>query len=225
MAELERDLRALAAHVQLPAERELWPGIQARLAARPSRPWRRPALVALAVAVVAVGVAFAVPPARSAILRFLGLEGVTIVRVQELQPVGKGPAAVGERVSLHRARKLLPFGPRLPDIGKPDAIYVDPTQALLTLIYGKGDVRLRVTEAVTGTVPIEKLVYLAQHVERLRVNGGPGYWVRGSHVVTDLFGEPQLSASALIWEQTPITTRIEGRLTRDQALRIARSMR
>jgi hypothetical protein len=224
MTELERDLRALAALVDLPAERDLWPGVEARLASRPRRPWARPLVVALVAAALAIGVAFAVPQARSAILRLLGFEDVTIVRVQELPPVGKGPAAVGRRVTLDEAKDLMPFHPLLPDIGKPDAVYVDPTQALLTMIYGKGDVRLRVTEAVTGSAPFEKIVYLAQHVERVQVNGGPGYWVAGAHVISGLFGEPQLSTSALIWKQLPITARIEGKLTKEQALRIARSM-
>jgi hypothetical protein len=44
-------------------------------------------------------------------------------------------------------------------------------------------------------------------------------------VISGLFGEPQLSGSALIWKQLPITIRIEGKLTKAQALRIARSMR
>jgi hypothetical protein len=224
MAELERDLRALAAYVHLPAERDLWPGVQARLAARPRRSWTKAVVVALVAVSVAIAIAFAVPPARSAILRFLGLEGVTIVRVQQLPPIGKGPAAIGERVTLDEAKTRMPFDVLLPDIGKPDAVYVDPTQALLTMIYGKGDLRLRVTEVVSGTAPFEKIVYLAQHVERLRVNGGLGYWVAGAHVISGLFGEPQLSASALIWNQLPITVRIEGKLTKEQALRIAHSM-
>jgi len=225
MAEVELELRALAASVELPAERDLWPAIEARLQRTRARPWRRAAIVALVAAVAAIGIAFAVPTARSAILRFFGLEGVTIVRVHELPPVGKGRAAIGERVTLGQARELLPFRRLLPDLGTPDAVYVDPTQALLTMVYGKGEVRLRITEAVSGTVPFEKLVYMAQRVERLRVNGGPGYWIAGAHVVSGLFGEPELSTSALIWQQPPITVRIEGKLTKAEALAIAHSMR
>lgn len=224
MAELERDLRALAASVDLPVERDLWPGIESRLQRRGSRPWWRAAIVALAAAAVAIGIAFAVAPARSAILRFLGLEGVTIVHVNELPPVGPGPGAIGRRATLAQARDLLPFRPVLPDIGKPDAIYVDPTQVLFTAVYGHGHVRLRITELVTGTASFEKLVYTAQPVERLHVNGGPGLWIPGAHVVSGLFGEPQLSGSALIWEQPPITVRLEAKLTKAQALRIARSL-
>jgi hypothetical protein len=225
MAELERDLRALASLVELPAERDLWPGVAARLAARPGRRWLRGAAAALVAAALAIGIAFAVPPARSAILRFLGLEGVTIVRVEKLPPAGKGPGAIGRRVTLEQATKMLVFTPLLPGIGAPDAIYVDPNQMLLTMIYGKGDVRLRVTELISGSQAFSKIVYTSQHVERLPVNGGPGYWIEGEHVVSGLFGEPELSASALIWEQLPVTVRLEGRIGKAQALRIAHSFR
>ncbi len=224
MAELERDLRALAALVELP-ERDLWPGIEARLATRLRRRRLRATLVALVAVAVAVGIAFAVPPARSAILRLLGLEGVTIVRVEKLPPAGKGPGAIGKRVTLDQARGMLAFDALLPDIGAPDAVYVDPNQMLLTMVYGKGDVRLRVTELVAGSVMFSKVVYSSQHVEQLRVNGRPGYWIEGEHVVSGLFGEPKLSASALIWEQLPVTVRLEGRIGKQLALRIARSFR
>jgi hypothetical protein len=225
MAELERDLRALASFVELPAERDLWPGVEARLATPPRRGWLRAASAALVAAAVAIGIAFAVPPARSAILRLLGLEGVTIVRVEKLPPAGKGPGAIGKRVPLDQARRLLVFDPLLPDIGAPDAVYVEPDQMLLTMIYGKGDVRLRVTELVAGSAMFSKLVYTTQHVEQIRVNGRPGYWIEGEHVVSGLFGEPELSASALIWEQLPVTVRLEGRIGRALALRIAHSFR
>jgi len=225
MAELERDLRSLAAFVELPAERDLWPGIDARLAVRRGRRWLRAAAATLVAATLGVGIAFAVPPARSAILRFLGLEGVSIVRVEKLPPAGTGPGAIGRRVTLDRAKHMLAFDPLVPGIGAPDAVYVDPNQMLLTLIYGKHDVRLRITELIAGAPAFTKIVGISQGVERVHVNGHPGYWIQGEHVVSGLFGEPELSASALIWEQLPVTVRLEGRMTKAQALRIARTFR
>jgi len=85
-------------------------------------------------------------------------------------------------------------------------------------------VRLRITELIAGSPVFTKIVYSSQDVEHVRVNGQPGYWIEGEHVVSGLFGEPELSASALIWEQLPVTVRIEGRITKAQALLIARSM-
>ena len=86
----EHELRALAAFVDLPDERELAPAVRARLSGRPQR--RRVALVVVAAVLVAVAVAFAVPPARSAILRFFHLQGASIEYVDRLPDVRTAPA-------------------------------------------------------------------------------------------------------------------------------------
>lgn len=157
MAELERDLRALAALVELP-ERDLWPGIEARLATRLRRRRLRATLVALVAVAVAVGIAFAVPPARSAILRLLGLEGVTIVRVEKLPPVAREPAAIGVPLSLAEAERRLGLRALLPDVGEPDGVYVDFSNQALFLVYGRPEARLRVTEIPIGRDVFKKMV-------------------------------------------------------------------
>ena len=73
---IEQELRALAAFVDFPGERDLEPAVRARLTPRRRR--GRALVVVLAAVLLAIGIAFAVPPARSAILRFLHLQGVTI---------------------------------------------------------------------------------------------------------------------------------------------------
>src|SRR4029079_1533036 len=93
----EHELRALAAHVDLPEERDLAPAVRARLPGRPAR--RGWLVVAFAAAIVAVAAAFAVPPARSAILRLFHLEGATIELVDELPP-GHPPTPLALRVPL-----------------------------------------------------------------------------------------------------------------------------
>lgn len=222
MAELERDLRALAAYVDLPAERDLWPGIEARLGQRPARRWVRAVAVTVVAAAVAIGIAFAVPPARSAILRFLGLEGVSIVRVDKLPPADVNPPVVGIPTTLAKAAQVLEFRALLPDIGQPDAVYLDPSQQAVLVVYGK-PLRLRLEETRLGV--FEKVVTNAQRVERVAVNGGRGVWLVGTHVFDDFFSQPRLAGNALIWEQDDTTFRLEGKLTKVQALRIARSIR
>ena len=86
MSELERDLRSLAAEIAWPPTPRLTPQLAPQLARR-----RRGALVALVVAALALGVAFVVPGARSAILRFFHLGGVTVERVVTLPPAQKRP--------------------------------------------------------------------------------------------------------------------------------------
>src|SRR5919199_4045631 len=110
MAELERDLRALAALVDYPPEPDFVPGVRARLA-RPERRRRRPLVVALAALALALAVAFAVPPARSAILRFFHLGGVSVERVEKLPPSSRRSPVAGLRgpMSLARARRIAGF--------------------------------------------------------------------------------------------------------------------
>jgi hypothetical protein len=222
MAELDRELMALAPYVGLPPERDLWPAVSARLGAAPRRPWLRIAAVAVAALAVAVGVAFAVPPARAAILRFLGLEGVTIVRVEKLPRATSSVVVVGNPTTLDAAAQRLGFRALLPDIGAPEAVYLDPSDQAMLILYGK-PARLRLEETRLGV--FGKLVTIRQDVEHVTVNGGRGIWVAGTHVVYEVFGQPRMSGSSLIWEHEGLTLRLEGRVTKAQALRIARSVR
>jgi hypothetical protein len=222
MAELERELRALAAHVELPAERDLWPGVEPRLGARRPMPWLRVAVVAAALAVAAIGIAFAVPSARGAILRFFGLEGVSIVRVEKLPRVPRLPGVAGTQTTVDRAAKRLGFRPLLPAIGPPAKVYVDFSNQAALLLYRR-PVPLRLEETRAGI--FQKLVSGNERLERVRVNGNPGVWLPDAHVVGDFFGQPRLSGSALLWERDGITLRLEGRLTKARALAIARSAR
>ena len=110
MPELDVALRELGRHVEFPPTPDLASALHGRLE-RPRR-WRRPLAIALAVLVVAVGAVLAVPPARTAILDWLGLRGVSIVRVDELPPT---PAVerleLGRQVTLEEA----PLWLRVPD--------------------------------------------------------------------------------------------------------------
>jgi hypothetical protein len=222
MPELERELRALAAQVELPAERDLWPAVHARLGGRRPVRWFRVAVVAVAALAAAIAVAFAVPPARAAILRFLGLEGVSIVRVERLPPVTPSNAVVGTRTTVAKAAALLGFQPLLPDIGRPDGVYLDFSNMAVLLVYGK-PLRLRLEETQLGV--FQKMASAAQPIDRVNVGGNPGVWIPDAHLFDDFFGQPRLSGSALLWEQDGITLRLEGRLTKGEALRIARSAR
>ncbi len=174
--------------------------------------------------VVGLAATMAVPDARTAVLRFLGLKGVSIIRVEELPPWTAEPHFFGEVVSLAEAERVVGLGPLLPDLGPPDEVRIDRfAPHFMLLLYGRPQVRLRLTELVGGTV--EKFVLLEQGVERVEVNGQPGLWIEGEHVVDEPSGLPRLSGRVLLWEQKGLTLRLEGRLTREQALEIARSTR
>lgn len=225
MPDLERELRAAAAYVELPAERDLVPALRARLVSGPGRrlPWRRVAAAAAFVVVVALATTMAVPDARTAVLRLLGIKGATVIRVDELPPAASSVRPFGEAVSLAEAERVVGFRPLLPDLGSPDRISIDRFAPLFVVLeYGR-PIRLRLTEMDVGL--IEKYTSAGKRVERVSVDGRPGIWVKGRHVVSEPFGVPRIAGNVLLWEQAGLTLRLEGRLAKQRALEIARTVR
>jgi hypothetical protein len=225
LPDLERDLAALARVVDLPAERDLVPAVLARLH-KPTYVgrWRRAAGIAALVLVVGLASTMAVPDARTAVLRFLGIKGATVIRVDELPPVAVELPEFGESVGIGEAERVVGFRPLLIDGRSPDDVRIDRfSPYFIVLHYGEPGVRLRLTEMVGGV--IEKYARVEQRVERVEVNGEPGIWVEGRHVVYEPLGLPRLSGNVILWEQQGLTLRLEGGFTKEQALDLARSVR
>src|SRR5205814_6335584 len=89
---LERALVALGGELEFPPAPDAWPRVAERLQ---RRRWVRPTVFALAAGVLALGIALAVPPARSAILKFFHIGSVTVERVDTLPPAQTRPFATG----------------------------------------------------------------------------------------------------------------------------------
>jgi hypothetical protein len=225
LPDLERDLALLAVFVDMPEERDLVSAVRARLR-QPSRrqvPWRRAAGIAALVLVVGVAATMAVPDARTAVLRFLGIKGATVIRVDDLPPAATKPPEFGESVQLAEAERVVGFRPLLVDGRTPDDVRINRfSPFFVVLLYGEPGVRLRLTEMVGGA--IEKYALAEQRVERVEVDGEPGIWVEGRHVVSEPLGLPRLSGNVILWEQAGMTLRLEGRFTKEQALELARSV-
>ena len=222
MPELDVALRELGRHVEFPPTPDLASSIRGRLE-RPRRR-RRPRAIAFAVVVVTIGAVLAVPPARTAILDWLGLRHVSIVRVDELPPTSPIVRLdLGHRVTLAHA----PLWTLVPE-DEPDQVFVD--DGTVSLVWGDPErPRLLLTE-FRGEAFIEKLIRPDARVERVTVNGEPGAWLEEPHVVlfTDPRGRirdssPRLAGKTLLWEHGEVTLRLEGDLTKAEALRIARS--
>ena len=222
MPELDAALRELGRQIEFPATPDLASSIRGRL----ERPRRRlrPIAIALAVLVVAIGAAFAVPPARTAILDWLGLRHVSIVRVDDLPPTSPIVRLdLGREVTLAQA----PLGTLVPG-DEPDKVFVD--DGTVSLVWGDPDrPRLLLTE-LQGQAFIEKLIQPDTRVEPVTVNGQPGAWLEEPHVVMfrDSSGQlrddsPRLAGKTLLWEHGELTLRLEGDLRKEEALRIARS--
>ena len=234
--ELEQQLLALGARLELPLAPDLVPVVLARLPDRRhrrARPSRRMLAVALAAALAVAGTAMAVPATRHAILRVLGLRGVVIERVHRLPPLPAGAVGrlgLGQPIPFARARHAASFTALLP--AQPMAAYLDhdiPGGRISLL-----NRRVLIIEFRGTAIPfIFKLIAPGTHVKRVRVNGGPGVYIYGAPhevVFQESTGEVhadriRLAGNALIWQQGSMTVRIEGTRTLQQALALARSLR
>lgn len=147
----------------------------------------------LATVVLAAAVLAASPGARSAVADWLGLGGVTIVRVDELPVVTmRGQPFLAERTTLDDARRRVRFaivlphgeGARAPDEAD---VHDFPPGGTVTLVYGSAArPRLMLTEwrGRTTTPVLLKTVTRATHVERVRVGPRPDVWLEGApHIV------------------------------------------
>lgn len=253
MTELELQLRALSGEIDFPPTPDLRARVRARLgekrARRPLVP-RRGLVIALAALALAVGAAFAVPPARTAILEWLGLRGVEIRRVGEPPTVPTTPGsttqtptvgadlALGTRVTLAEARRRAVFPvsvPKLEELQPPEVYFASSLPGgQVALVYGPADQRLLLTQfrATPGFPYIQKSVGPGTRVERVTVDRQPGFWLSGDlHglIYQDSSGDIReetlrLVGNVLLWERGSVTLRLEGADTKAEALRMARSV-
>jgi len=239
MTELERALLAVGRNLEVPATPDLTGAVRTRLAEgqRPSLFSRRALVVALAVLAVAVGAVLAVPQARSTIRDWLGIGNVTIRYVEDLPPVEQATAglALGEQMSLEEARERAGFRVRVPTVeglDDPPKVFYNDTSSQVAFLYGSEEKpKLLITQA-DARGAIEKLVNL-NVTERELVVVEPGYagiWLYGEkHAIfypsTDHEEPFRLVGNALVYEMDGVTLRIEAEISKDEALRIARSMR
>ena len=231
MPELDAVLTELGRQVEFPPTPNLAPAVRRRLGER--RSWRRPVALVLAVLVVAIGAALAVPQARTAILDWLGLRGVHIVRVEKLPPVPVvGNLDLGRQVTLAEARRRAPW--LLVPTDAPDRVYVSTAipGGKVSLLWGTpASVRLLLTEFRAQQTYIEKLIEPNTEVEPVEI-GDIGVWLEEPHVLlfTDRDGRfrqntARLAGKTLLWQQGDLTFRLESGLDRTGAVALANSLR
>jgi hypothetical protein len=270
--ELERALADLAAHLEQPqAPAPLAEAVMARIAEGPAaharrapwvprvrlprRGWRRIAVAALALLVLAAGIVVATPGAREAVARRLGILGIEIHQggpaPTVTAPTGttaagpSGTLGLGRRVSLEQARAGVSFRllvPSQPGFERPDAVYLsdEVPGGRVDLVYlprpglpasAFTNVGLLITE-FQGAPLVGKFVKAGTRIEQVVVAGERGYWLGGEPhelVYQDRNGvlrqeTARLAGSTLIWTQGPVTLRLEGQVSKQQALRLAGSM-
>ena len=214
----------------------------------PPRGLRRALVLALVSLLVLCGAVFAaVPSVRDAVLEFIGLQGATVERREELPPPPPiEPLDLGSRTTLEAADERLALDPLLPaDPGDPDGVYVSDRApgGELSLTYRPGEglprsrttgLGLLVTEIRGDLMPdfFQKLAPQGAVIEELTVGGEPAAWIEGAEhfffyrapdgeVVDD---ELRLAQNVLLMQRGPMLIRLEGAFDRDRALEIAASL-
>jgi hypothetical protein len=216
MTELERALAALGNELEYPASRDVWPRIADRLQ---RRPWLRPAVFGVAVLALALGIAMAVPPARSAILKFLHVGSVTVERVDTLPPAQTRPFATGLGPARAAPTVHLPAGLTATKYFKGPGM-----AAALLRYHGTQVLYARLRGDQMGFA--KKFASQATHVREARI-GEFGLWLDGGpHVLIWQFGEVQtrLAGNTLLWLSGGVTYRLEGRLDERHMLALARQI-
>jgi hypothetical protein len=216
---LEQELRDLGATL-FPPEPDLRAAVAANLEPRPRRPRALVlALAVLAVLAVAALATLAVPQARSALERWLGIGAARIVQVEKLPPLRpSGTALTGDPITERDAASTGTLV--VPGVlGTPNTI-LRTDQGDVVLGWGR-PARIRLLEIQQGGQIVEKFVTTAP--KRVRVGDHPALWIAGPHAAALSFGQPELAGPVLVWEQDGITLRLDGRVDEALALRIARS--
>lgn len=236
MTQLELRLQALGHELELPSPPDLTAGVLERLSGTRPFPWRRATALAFALVVIAVSTAFAVPQARTAILRFFRLGGATVVRVDTLPPAveRKEVGGLGTPMSRAEAERQLGFRLALPRFAGdgPRRVYVIGNSVGTVVVRWHGR-RVLLSEFPSfGTASLKKLAANATIVDPVEVNGRAGLWLRGGpHTLTYFDRElgfrerPVLiRGNVLLWVRGQLTLRLEGRLSRRQAITLAQTV-
>jgi hypothetical protein len=229
----------LASMVYLPARREVQP---------------RWALAAAAVLVAIAALAIYPPSREAIanwVNVHTSFQRVTHLATPSPQPPGPlgERLGLGGRTTLTDAQKQMAWHIALPStLGRPDEVYIEPppdspAQGEVTLVYAtrpgipvaaQTGVSVLVTEA-RGTVDqnfFGKMMGPDTTLEPVTVAGHQGYWIAGplnEFFFTDSSGQVRsdtvrLAANTLILDYGGTIVRIEGNLTKAQALEIANSL-
>jgi hypothetical protein len=220
--ELESELRALAAQIDWPET----PTLRLRLEPK-RRSWRRPLLVAVAVSVVGLAAAFAIPQSRGAILRFFGFGAVRVEFVSKLPAAQERPLGsdLGRAVSPPAARQLLGQAPLLPPLASPPPLHA--SDRIVSLLFVVEGAPVLLSEMNTGSGVFLKKIAGAGTVQWVQVGSEPALWFAGGqHVVVFPQAPPRLAGHVLVWQQGKLTLRLEGaNLTLAEAKKIAGELR
>ena len=236
MSAIERELRQLGPLLDFPDEGDFATLVVERLRREPPRRplplWsRRPRLVlALALALAALGAAFAVPQSRAKLLDLIGIGGATIERTETAPVIDEQTdRRLGIEVSVEAAERALGFELFVPD---EEDVTLTLDRTLPAATFSWNGHRLLLTQFRGEATPFDqKSAGPGTRIDQVIVNGVLGYWLGGRrHVVVfrDRLGrvlETRAAGNVLLWEEGGITLRLEGARTKGEALELAGTFR
>jgi hypothetical protein len=187
------------------------------------------------VAVLAVLLA-ATPQGRAVVAHVLRFAGVELQQEPGPAPSPRSGASLpGERrMSLAEARQHVSFPILVPAaLGRPSEVVVSDGGRVASLIYRRtpyGLVRMDEFAGHLDPVFFQKFIHVGD-VTVVRVNGRKGMWVKGPHVLMYVTrdGTPAVASArlttgnTLIWGNRQVALRLEGNLSKTEALAIAGS--
>jgi hypothetical protein len=251
--ELEERLRDLGGEIDWPATPELRPQVTRRLAALP-RWYERRWPLAAAAALVILALLVAYTPTRTAIADWLNLHvnirRTNVLPTPSPLPSGSlgSQLGLGSPTTLDAARTGVHWTVLVPGtLGQPDAVYLQtteaPPQGEVSLVYAtrpgipvarETGVSVLITEA-RGAVDTQffgKMLGPDTTIVEVTVNGHRGWWISGAphqFVFIDADGNVRgetlrLATNTLLIDDGGTIVRIEGELTKQQALDIAASL-
>ncbi|HWL32228.1 MAG TPA: hypothetical protein VNP89_01380 [Gaiellaceae bacterium] len=229
MNELERRLNELGGEIAYPAT----PRFDLGFDRRPARaPRLRPLALGFAILVaVFAGVLALSPGARSAFLEIFQIRGATVERVETLPDVRAQRIDFGDRVSRDEAERRAGF--ELLDLGdEPDAIFVRP-DGLASAVYGDPARPRLVLSQARGAIFdgfIKKTGGRGTTILNVTIDGEPGLFVDGDEHFVMFLDEnglisderTYLAGTVLLWNRGDLLLRLEGDLTLEEALELAR---
>jgi hypothetical protein len=202
------------------------------------RRWRPAWRAALIVVAVLVALLAATPQGRAVVAHVLRFAGIELQEGAGPAPSPRSGAALpGERrMSLAQARRHVSFPILVPEaLGRPSEVVVSDGGRVASLIYRQtpyGEVRMDEFAGHLDPVFFQKFIQVGD-VTVVRVNGRKGMWVKGPHVLMYITrdGTPAAASArlttgnTLIWGAPQVALRLEGNLTKTEALAIASSAR
>jgi hypothetical protein len=190
------------------------------------------------VVAVLVALLAATPQGRAVVAHVLRFAGIELQEGAGPAPSPRSGAALpGERrMSLAQARRHVSFPILVPEaLGRPSEVVVSDGGRVASLIYRQtpyGEVRMDEFAGHLDPVFFQKFIQVGD-VTVVRVNGRKGMWVKGPHVLMYITrdGTPAAASArlttgnTLIWGAPQVALRLEGNLTKTEALAIASSAR